>query len=289
MFRLLRSIRLQGVLLVAGLSLVLAPRADALQFTPNGNEMLHTITSGQPGAAWTTSGLGVGGQVSYNSGTGVATLTGVLDVLNYFDTTPGSGCETDAGSTCSLNFAPDLDITLDLAFVGYSATFVAGTTYEVHLDFETLGGASDLSVLDPTDLGAGNLVTASWVAGTFNSAYTPGLTVKYFYDAATQTAVTTPTALGFLLVDPGSPYASLFGSSGDLIGLNVGSLFGYNPSLGAITASTITNGTLPSFTSEGQGQVFRVASGDFIIPEPGSLGLLGAALGGLVFVGRRRR
>jgi hypothetical protein len=99
------------VVLVAVLSLGVGAAQAVPQFTPSPGDSLHTIFSGEAGAQWNTSGVGVGGSISYSSGTQQLSITAVLDILNYFN--PGNGsCPTDAGSNCAFNYGPDLDITL---------------------------------------------------------------------------------------------------------------------------------------------------------------------------------
>ena len=69
--------------------------------------------------------------------------------------------------------------------------------------------------------------------------------------------------------------------------LNLSEFFDFTPSINAIAAYLIANGTLPDFTGEGQGQIFRVDTGEFVIPEPSTVLLLGLGIAGLGVVRRR--
>ena len=57
--------------------------------------------------------------------------------------------------------------------------------------------------------------------------------------------------------------------------------------LSAIVGASILAGELVDFTAEGNGQVFRTASGEFV-PEAGTLLTLGSGILGLVLFGRKR-
>src|SRR5690606_20259804 len=127
----MRRIRLLCALAVTG-ALASPGSAAALQLVPSATARLHTISSGQPGAQWNTGGIGAGGQLSYDSGTGIATLTAGLDVLNWFDPAD-AGCPTDAGSNCAFNFGPDLTITLEASYAGAVITPLGGSLVSVTL------------------------------------------------------------------------------------------------------------------------------------------------------------
>ncbi|MEB2344239.1 MAG: PEP-CTERM sorting domain-containing protein [Deltaproteobacteria bacterium] len=279
--------------LLSALALLLAlgwsVRADALQLVPAATARLHTLASGQPGAQWNTSGLGTGGQLSFDSGTGVATLTGVLDVLNWFDTANGS-CATDAGSNCAFNYSPDLTFSLDAQYAGTVVTPVAPNLVNVTLNFATTAnGLPDLTLSDPTDPGFGNVLEGDWQAGLFNGNPTTGFSISVLYNTLSGTATfQTANSSAFLAVDPGTAYASLFESGSSYFGLNIASLSdfgGPGGNLSSIIASAIASGTLPDFTAEGNGQVYRVTSGEFV-PEPGTVLLLASGL--TLLVARRR-
>jgi hypothetical protein len=278
-----------GLVLSFVLGLGWSQPAHALQFTPGGGERLHTIASGQPGAQWNTGGTGSGGQLSYNAGTGVATLTAVLDVLNYFD--PGNGaCATDVGSNCPVNFATDLTVTLDAAFVGIDVTPIGGPLVNITLNFETTANAlPDLVVSDSTDVGFGNVLEGDWTSGFFNGNATTGLAVSVLFNTSTGTAsFSSANVSGFLAIDSGTAYASLFESGSNYLGLNIGTLgdfVGAGGDLDDIVAATYLSGTLPSFTAEANGQVYRLTSDDFVVPEPTTALLLA---GGLALLGARR-
>jgi hypothetical protein len=280
--------RRSGALLLAvGLTIGGASSASALQLVPTATSRLHTITSGQPGAQWNTTG---GAQLSYNSGTGTATLTANLDVLNWFDTADGA-CSTDAGSNCSFNYSPDLAITLEAAFVGTVVTPIAPNTVNIRLDFQTTANAlPDLTVLDGTDVGFGNVLEGVWQGGLFNGNPTTGLSFNVVFNTLTQTVLGTPNGSGFLAIDSATAYAGLFESGTNYFGLNVATLSGFASALpgglNGIIAYAALNNALPDFTAEANGQVYRVTSGEFVVPEPTTAVLLAA---GLVLLGARRR
>lgn len=272
-------------------SLVWSGAAGALQWTPVGTERLHTITSGQPGAQWNTGGVGSGGQLSYNAGTGVATLTAGLDVLNYFDPNVG-GCPTDAGSNCSFNYGPDLNVSIDASYAGGVVTNLGGGFYSVQLNFQTTANAlPDLTVLDPTDVGFGNVLEGNWQSGFFNSNPTTGLSFAAVFDSNTNSVLGgSVTAGGFLAIDSATAYASLFESGSNYFGIQFATLSDFSGVSGGLDGlfayAVANNGDLPTFTAEANGQVYRVTSGEFVVPEPATVVLLA---GGLAVLGARRR
>jgi hypothetical protein len=267
--------------------------AQAIQFTPPSTARLHTITSGEAGAEWNTSGLGAGGQISYDSGTGILTMTGVLDTLNYFDPSNGT-CSTDVGSNCAVNFGPDLDITLSAAFDSLVVNPVVGTIVEIVTSFGTSAGV-DVVVTDPSD--ATVVFRGDFKAGTFGSTPTTGLSTSVFYDTSTGLVIGAPpvNAIGFIEVDQTSLYADL--SLPDFFLIEFGSIDDFDDGIGApgtskaeleaILAASIVAGSLVDFTAEGNGQVYRTASGEFV-PEAGTLLTLGSGVLGLALFGRRR-
>ena len=280
--------------LVAGLALGAGSAQAVPQFTPSTGDSLHTIFSGEAGAQWNTSGLGVGGQISYSSGTQQLSITGVLDILNYWN--PGNGtCPTDAGSNCAYNYgtlpsSADLDITLEAALHSVVVTDITGgclpitnNCYLVEVNFQTTGGV-DLTVTDPYD---GNSVQleASWQAGTFLGNPTTGMAVSLVFDDTAGSVIgTTLDGAGFLAVDGGTPYASLFAPT--YFGLAFQSLDDFSPTLNTLADDLVEDFkasqplTLESFTAEANGQVYKTDTGEFV-PEPGAALLLGLGCLGL--------
>jgi len=269
-----------GAALAALALLCAGGTATALQFTPSATARIHNITSGQPGVPWNTGGLGVNGELSYSSSSQSFTMDFEVLALNYYDPLDG-GCPTDVGSNCNFSFGPNLDGTLTADLFDIMVTPVAGTLVNITARFQTTGG-TDLQLFDPTDLGAGSVLDASWQAGTFLGNPTTGLQASVLFDTATMTAVGAVTGTGFLSVASGV-YASLFESG---IGINVGSFFDFTPALNTILATAVGTGSLPDFTSEAQGQTFAVMAGQFV-PEPAAAWLLGS-VGALLVVARRR-
>jgi hypothetical protein len=276
------------VVLVATLALGVGSAQAVPQFTPSPGDSLHTIFSGEAGAQWNTSGVGVGGSISYSSGTQQLSITGVLDILNYWN--PGNGsCPTDAGSNCAFNYGPDLDITLVADLHSVVVDDLTLGFYQVTVNFETTGGV-DLSVTDPAD---GNSVQleASWQAGTFLGNPTTGMAVSLVFDDGAGSVIgTTLDGAGFLSVDGSTPYASLFAPT--YFGLAFQSLSDFAPTLDSLADDLVEEYkassplTLESFTAEANGQVYKTDTGEFV-PEPGAVFLLG--LGFLALAARARR
>jgi hypothetical protein len=282
-----------GFALLAATLLASVP-ASAVQYTPTATERLHTLTSLQPGAEWNTAaGAAASKQLAYSSGSQQLSLTADLDVLNSFD--PSNGlCSTDVGSNCAFNYATDPDITVVADLDSILVTNLGFGFFQLDLNFASTGG-TDISIVDTTDNTV--LLTASWQAGTFQSSPTTGLTVSGLWDNGAASLVGDPTAVGFGTIT-GGLYASLFDSGGSTdISLHLAEFFSFSPTTNAIAAAIvadyIANGglfvndsALIDFTAEGEGQIFRVADGDFEVSEP-LTGLLLAT--GLALVASRRR
>jgi hypothetical protein len=287
--------RARGGLTAFAALVAAAGPAQAIQFTPTASARVHTTTSGQPGVEYNTSGVGVGGQISYDAGTQTLSLVGVVDVINYFD--PGNGaCATDVGSNCAFNTAPDLDLAVEAVLVGIDVQPLGFGFFNIVANFATTpDSVADVIWSDPSDSDA-VVLEADWVAGTYDDGFGPtpttGLTAAVLYDSNTGTAtLDLADTRGFLSVDLASVYASLFDNGdGNYFALDIGSAADFSDGLGGDLDDIVTyaflNGSLPDFTAEINAQVFRVDSGSFEVPEPAS-GLLVAA--GLALLAARRR
>lgn len=270
--------------ILAGPALLLGSGvAHAVSFTPPGTSRLHTLDSGQPGAQWNTGADGAGnGQLSYDSGTETLTLTAELDVLNWFDTANGS-CSTDVGSNCTHNLVPNQNATMNANLVSIFLESLGGTFFDVEINFESTGG-TDLTVVDPFD--TSTALTASWQAGSFQGNPTTGLTISGILDTSAGFTLD-QNSVGFAEITGGA-YEFLFdsGGVGPSFGIQLAAFTNFDPSLatlgtalaagydfGAGGKQQISNALLDDFTADGNGEVFRVASGEFV-PEPGVAWLL---------------
>ena len=289
-----------GIALAAfSASALAAGTAQAVpQFTPTSTTLAHTVFSGEAGVAWNTGGVLVNGQVVYDGASNLA-IGGHIDAVNYYDSLNGS-CPTDIGSNCSFNYGPDLDFTVLATFIGLNVTPTGGGLYDIVLDFQSTGG-TDILWTDPTD-GNSVMLAASWTAGTFLGSPTPGLQVQSTYcdgiGGCGPVGLTgDPLAIGFALIDNSTLYAAMFDSDGNpftsnSIMLDFSELFDFDsvaagPGIDALAGYVIANNVLPDFTGEGQGQLYRVDTGEFVIPEPSTVLLLGLGIAGLGVVRRR--
>jgi hypothetical protein len=284
-----------GVVALSAMALAAGSAQAAPQFTPTATALVHTLASGEAGVAWSTGGLGVNGQVVYTAATTSLAMGGEINTMNYYDSLNGS-CPTDAGSNCAVPYGTPLDFTVLADWINADVTPTGGGWYDIVLNFQSTGG-TDISWTDPLD-GNSIMLEASWVSGTFLGNPTPGLQVVSSYcdgiggcgAAGLQGA--DPLVVGFALIDSGSLYASMWDSDSnpftqDSILLDLSEFFDFSPTMDAIAAYVVANGTLPDFTGEGQGQIFRLETGDFVIPEPGTALLFGLGLAGVGMARRR--
>lgn len=277
-------------------ALALAAPAQAVQFTPPSTARVHTIGSGQPGVTWNTGSAGSsGGEISYTASSGVLTVgaggnPAAIDVLNYFDTANGA-CATDS-TNCAFNFSPDLELSVEALFDSIVVTPVAGSIVNVTANFGTNnpGAGFDVTWTDPTDSSV--VLRGDWVAGEFQGSPTTGLSASVLYNTGTGTALGSVNVTGFLQIDATSLYADLYKSGGvgpnvELFAIDISATTGFSPSLNSILATAYSTGLLPDFDADGTGQTFRVAQGDFVIPEPATGLLVGVGLLGMSFLRRR--
>jgi len=258
------------------------------QFTPTATARVHTLASGEPGVVWNQ------GAIVYTASNSTLAINGQVDELNHYDPLNGL-CPTDAGSNCTFSYPlGNLDFSMLAVYIGAAVTPVGGGYYDIVLGFESTGGV-DIQWTDPSD-GNSVMLEASWVAGNFGGNPTPGLTVSGVYcdgvggcgAAGVQGDLIT---IGFAQVDSATLYADLFDSgSAEQILLDFNENFGLTPDVNTIAAYLLANaGQLPDFTGEAQGQIFRVDTGEFVIPEPSTALLFGVGLAGLGVVKRRQR
>jgi hypothetical protein len=275
---------------IGALTLVAGAAQAAPQFTPTSTARAHTLFSGEGGITWTTNGSST---IVYTAATTSLAITGEIDVMNWYDPASGSGCETDIGSNCTYNLPNNLDLTVLAEWIGFTATPTGGGYYDIVLDFETSGG-TDITWTDPDD-GNSVMLSASWVAGTFLSGYTPGLQVVANYcdgigGCGAAGVQGDPIAIGVAQIDDSLPFTDLFDPGiGDPIQIALSEAFSTSPgAVDAIAAHLLANNVLPNFSLEGQGQIYRVEFGEFVIPEPSTALLLGLGLLGLSAAGRGR-
>ena len=169
-----------------------------------------------------------------------------------------------------------------------------GFTHIVEVNFETTADSiADFILVDPTD--STTLLEGDWAAGMFGATSTTGLSATILWDSGTNTAAFGSGQVGdtgFLQINQSTPYASLVDNGGaESFALNLTTLDNFDDGSGGglneIIGDAILSGTLGTFTAEGQGQVYRIESGGFVVPEPGTGLLMLAGLLGLAGMQRR--
>jgi hypothetical protein len=274
---------LQLSALITGAMMMASPALAIPQFTTTTTALLHTLGSGEPGASYTSRGVGQNGQIVYTSASSALDIMAEVDTLNYYDPS-NPACATDAGSNCIHNFATGLTFEIHALYDGLSITDYGGGYYGIELMFKTTAG-TDITWRDPTD-GNSLQLEADWTAGLFNGNPTTGLIANVLYDTNPGGGlIGNIDVVGFATITGGS-YASLFGSQAKIM-LNLSQFFDFNPSFDVITQQVLANQAIPDFTAEVQGQIFRVATGEFV-PEPSTGLMLGLGLAALGFKRRSR-
>jgi len=268
--------------------LCLAGSASAYQSLPT-DARINEWNTGMPGTDWNTPPAGVdydavGAPVEAHDGE--LQVGGTVPTLNYH--TPGAPT-TNVNS----DFVPDLEFSLEAAYLTTSVTPVSGSFFTLTTTFGTTDdGNWDLILTDPGDSDA-EVLRANLIAGTFNGNAVAALTTTATIDTTNINNNQIVSAFAFFEVDPTSPYASLFTDS-EYVGFNISQVlnweigdadgdYDFNDIAGAIIGSN----TLISFTAEANGSVYGISSSKFTpIPEPGTGLLVGL---GLLLLGFRRR
>ncbi len=224
--------------------------------------------------------------MGYSSTTGEATVSGTVSTLNYHDV-------DDVFTNLSHNFTSALTFALELELVSITLTDNVANpgNFDVLFDYQTTDdGLFDLVVTDPdfgvvlrANLGAGGTVDVG--VATFE-APTGLRAIATNVNPGAPDPLQILTANGVFDIDDTSLYESLFKESADMIGFSISTLNQFDAgwveifaALNCSAALVCDTSSLISHTANASGQIFGIASGEFVpIPEPGTLFLVGAGL-----------
>jgi len=269
---------------VALLGLVLAAPADAIQFTPDGDDRLNTFASGDPGSPFDTATDGVDFDAvgSGDPHPGEVVVDGNVPTLNFFD-----GTAQD-----SITFGTAITFTLEAELISAALVPVSGGNVQYVATFQgTADGQPDLVATDPTDNSV--LLEADLVAGTLGGNPVDAITVisQAFDPNSPPTAPTVQAFVFFQTRVNGNPWEILFSDDiGTLNDSGIGQslVSNFDPSFDTIANTLDSTGVLPSHTAEANGTVFALDSSQFVVPEPGTIWLLGGGFAALLAARPRR-
>lgn len=267
------------------LALVLAAPAGAIQFTPDGNDRLNTFASGDPGSPFDTAPDGVDFDAvgSADPHPGEVVVEGNVPTLNFFN-----GTVQD-----SITFGTAITFTLEAKLTSAALVPVGGGDVQYVATFQgTADGQPDLVATDP--MGSTVLLEADLVAGTLNGNPVDPITVvsQTFDPNSPPSAPIVQAFVFFQTLVSGNPWEILFSDDiGTLNDSGIGQslVSNFDPSFDTIANTLNSTGVLPSHTAEANGTIFALDSSQFVVPEPGTVWLLGGGVVGLLAMRRRLR